>query len=72
MKGKNAIRCCFCCCPQFSEQTIYLYGNFLSRKDNKVNTKNDNYQGFTRDYELNNGNQNFSVEELEVYKLTFE
>ena len=41
-------------------------------KDNIVGAKNDNYQGFTIDYELNNGKSNFSVEELEIYQLIFE
>ena len=38
-KDLNAIRCCFCCCPQFCNNTIYLYKNFLSSKDNYVNSK---------------------------------
>ena len=71
IKGKNAIRCCSCCCPQFSNDTIYLNNKFLTSKCN-VNSKNDNYQGFTYDYELNNGIYNFIVKELEIYHLIFE
>ena len=71
IKGKDAIRCCFCCCPQFCENTIYLYHNFLSRNDNFVNSINDNYEGFTIDYELNNGTKNFTVIELEVHQIFF-
>ena len=72
IKGKEAIRCCDCCCPQFCNGTIYLYKNFLTIGNNSVNPKkNENYQGFTYDYELNNGNQNFSVKDLEIYQLTF-
>ena len=63
IKGKDAIRCCYCCCPQFCENTIYLYKNFLSRNDNMVNSKEDNYKGFTMDYELNNGSRYFTVME---------
>jgi len=73
IKGKEATRCCNCCCPQFYKETIYLYGNFLTNFKNFVNPKrNDYYQGFTDDYELNNGKRNFSVEELEIYQLIFE
>ena len=28
-KGGFAIRCCYCCCPQFYQDTIYLNNNFL-------------------------------------------
>ena len=72
IKGKDAIRCCNCCCPQFSEDTIYLCANFLSHNSSNVSKINDNYQGFNLDYELNNGTQNFIVKDLEVYQLTFE
>ena len=72
IKGKDAIRCCCCCCPQFAENTIYLYKNFLTNNENLVNTKNDNYQGFTYDYELNNGVQKFNAKELEIYQLIFD
>ena len=73
IKGKEAIRCCFCCCPQFYKGTIYLYQNFLTNTSNCVyQKKNDYYQGFTNDYELNNGKANFSAEDLEIYQLTFE
>ena len=72
IKGKDAIRCCLCCCPQFAENTIYLYKNFLTNNENLVNTKNDNYQGFTYDYELNNGVQKFNAKELEIYQLIFD
>ena len=72
IKGKDAIRCCDCCGPQFSDNTIYLRNNFYSRTDNYVNQRNDNYQGFTKDYELNNGNKNFGIKEMEVFQLIFE
>ena len=70
-KGKDAIRCCDCCCPQFSKNTIYLYHNFLSQNNNFVNSKDDNYEGFTIDYELNNGTKNFTVIELEIHQIFF-
>ena len=70
-KGKDAIRCCNCCCPQFCENTIYLYKNFLSQNENFVNPINDNYEGFTIDYELNKGTQKFSAIDLEVHQIIF-
>ena len=71
IKGKDAIRCCGCCCPQFCQSTIYLNPNFLTNKSCYVNSKNENYEGFTMDYELNNGNQYFSALELEVHQIFF-
>ena len=70
--GGKAIRCCYCCCPQFSINTIYLYGNFL--KNNRSFTctaKEGSYIGFNSDYELNDGISNFKVSELEVFQITF-
>ena len=73
IKGKEAIRCCHCCCPQFYQETIYLYKNFLRNTSIFVNSKkNDYYQGFREDYELNDGKKNFSIKDLEIYQLTFE
>ena len=71
-KYKDAIRCCHCCCPQFCDNTIYLYGNFLSRTDNYVGQTSDNYEGFSFNYELNNGIQNFKVMDLEIYQIYFD
>ena len=68
-KDLDAIRCCDCCCPQFCDNTIYLNENFLSSKDNFVNPIKDNYEGFSSDYELNKGTQNFKVVDLEIYQI---
>jgi hypothetical protein len=70
-KSSSAIRCCSCCCPQFYSSTIYLKHDFLKHKNNCVGGKNDNYEGFIKDYELNNGNSNFKVLELEIYQINF-
>ena len=70
--GGKAIRCCYCCCPQFSINTIYLDGNFL--KNNRSFTctaKEGSYIGFNSDYELNGGTEYFKVSELEVFQITF-
>ena len=73
IKGKDAIRCCWCCCPQFYPNIIYLYKDFLTNKQNYVNNKNnDYYEGFTIDFELNNVKQYFSALVLEVHQILFE
>ena len=72
IKGKDAIRCCSCCCPQFYKNTIYLYSEFIKKKESYVDyKKNSYYEGFTIDFELNNGKQYFSALELEVHQISF-
>jgi len=71
-KGEDAIRCCFCCNPQFYNGGIYLKKNFLNRNDNNIGPKNGNYLGFEKDYELNNGISNYKILELEIYHFNFE
>ena len=71
-KDLDAIRCCDCCCPQFCNSTIYLYGQFLSKGGNFVGQVKDNYEGFSSKYELNNGSQYFKALEIEVYQILFE
>lgn len=48
-----------------------LYGNFLSGTGNCVGSANDNYEGFSSDYELNNGTQSFKALDLEIYHILF-
>ena len=70
--GGDAIRCCYCCCPQFYQNTIYLNNNFLKGNNSQTCTsKEGNYIGFNSDYELNDGIQSFKVSELEVFQITF-
>ena len=70
--GGNAIRCCYCCCPQFYQNTIYLNNNFLKGNNSQTCTsKEGNYIGFNSDYELNDGIQCFKVSELEVFQIKF-
>ena len=68
-KDLDAIRCCYCCCPQFYN-TIYLRGNFLSSQ-NHVGGVNVNYEGFSSNFELNNGSQYFKALDLEIYQILF-
>ena len=72
IKCQDTIRCCYCCGPQFYNGVIYLHINFMNTNNNYCGQKNGNYMGFTKDYELNNGTNNFKILELEIYQFTFE
>ena len=53
---------------------IYLYNDFL-KNDNLTfdkNNGNKSYSGFNCDYELNNGEQYFSLDEIEVFQIILE
>ena len=53
---------------------IRTYDNFLARKDCHTCTKSDaekSFYGFEKDYELNNGEQNFTVQEMETFQISF-
>ena len=71
-KGGNAIRCCYCCSPQFYSSTIYLNKDFLKGNNSSTcKAKEGSYLGFNSDYELNDGTPTFKVSELEVFQITF-
>ena len=72
-KGKDAIYHDNNYGPSF-KYCIYLYNDF-SKNENSTcdkNTANNRYSGFNRDYEFNNGEQNFSVAEIEVFQIILE
>ena len=53
---------------------IRTYDNFLARKDCHTCTKSNadaSFYGFEKDYELNNGKQNFTVQEMETFQISF-
>ena len=53
--------------------TLVLTGNILTNQynDKNTNTMNNYFEGFTRNFELNGGNQYYYVEEFLVYSLNF-
>jgi hypothetical protein len=53
--------------------TLVLTGNILTEQyeDKNTNTMNNYFEGFTRNFELNGGNQYYYVEEFLVYSLNF-
>ena len=59
--------------PSF-KYCIYSNNNFNENSNftNNKNNCNNYYSGFERDYELTNGDQFFSIKEIEVFKVLFE
>ena len=57
----------FACC-------IDLYNDFSKNENYTCDKNNANkcYSGFNRDYELNDGEKNFSVAEIEVFQIILE
>ena len=53
---------------------IYLYNDFSKNENYTCDKNNANkcYSGFNRDYELNDGEQYFSVSEIEVFQIILE
>ena len=53
---------------------IRTYDNFLANNNSHTCTKSDankSFYGFEKDYELNNGEQNFTVQEMETFQISF-
>ena len=57
----------FCYC-------LYLKNDFSKNENGTYDKNNANkcYSGFNRDYELNDGEKNFSVAEIEVFQIILE
>ena len=43
----------------------------LKDKGNTCTCSDSYYEGFSKDYELNNGKQNFYIQEIEIYQVSF-
>lgn len=46
-------------------------GNFFQKGGRSCEMKNNPYNGFLRDYEINDGEKNFGIKEIEVYQVFF-
>ena len=59
---------------EHADYPILIYGsNFFNNSNHYTCTvKNCFYNNFSFDYELNKGKRNFEVDEIEVYKVSFE
>ena len=56
-------------------QPIYIVNNCLSNKDSYTCSKSKadaSFSGLEKDYELNNCEKNFTVEEMETFQIKFE
>ena len=51
--------------------TIKIQSNMLDDKSNTCITSESYFEGFTNDYELNNGSKYFIIEEIEVFQVIF-
>ena len=71
-KGDNAIYCGNNNLINFYNgkgcSSLYVYNDCLKAQGNTC-TKTDTSYNFSKDYELNNGNQNFYVSEMEIYEI---
>ena len=59
--------------PCFSESNYYIISikkNMLKDKGNTCIAKESYYEGISQDYELNNGEREFDVQEIEVYQIS--
>ena len=59
----NNNRCCY--------PIIVNGGNFFKNEGGSCNKNDCPYDGFEIDYEINGGNRNFEIKEIEVFQLTF-
>ena len=73
IQGKDAIVHNNCFGPSFY-YCFYSYNKFNGNSNYTYDKNNCNnyYSGFERDYELTNGDYNFSIKEIEVFKVLFE
>ena len=49
--------------------SLHIANNFFLNNNNTCNLKDTSFEGFNSDYELNNGNQNFKILNLEIYEI---
>ena len=73
-KGENSIFCSKWFLINFyngngSFSTLVVTDNCLKNLSNTCCKNDSSFQNFTIDYELNNGNQNFNVSEMEIYEI---
>ena len=52
--------------------TIYIFNEILKDKSNTCLIFDSHFIGFTSDYELNNGEKDFLIKEIEVYQILFD
>ena len=70
-KDKTAILCNKNIGPCFGDKFFEIFDNFEKNGGKFYDKDNCGYLGLDKDYEITNGNEDFSVEEIEVYKINF-
>ena len=50
---------------------FYIPSNMLQSKSRACTTKSSRFDGMTVDYELNNGEQCFYIQEIEIYQILY-
>ena len=74
MKDKDAIYCNSNYGPCFASQSYFIiniHSSIFKQQGNSCLTSQSYYQGITSDYELNNGELYFNIEEIEVFQIAF-
>ena len=72
-KMKNGNNICFDNCCFIQAHCFVLTGNILSNKYKMPNKNNISqyFEGFTEDFELSGGYENYTINKFEVYQLEF-
>ena len=73
-KGCDAIYCHKNNISNFAGKSwffIHIDSNCLNSDSNSCQINDSNYEGMEKDYEINDGNAFFKINELEVYKIKF-
>ena len=66
---ENTISCCSNLGPYF-EDGIIIYEDFKQENQHYVDCGQSQWNGFGNNYELNNGNRYFSIDEIEVFRIS--
>ena len=70
-KGKNAILCNNNMGPCYGDKFIQIFDHFLDKGGKCYQKENCEFTGIEDDFEITNGIEEFTIEEIEVYKLNF-
>ena len=58
--------------PCFGDKLFQIFDNFLTQGGIRFNKDNCGYIGMEYDFEITNGMEEFSIEEIETYQLKFD
>ena len=72
INNENAIVCDPAMGPTFGSPLFHIYDNFLSKGGLCCAKDNCGYSGQDSDFEITNGDEEFGVQEIEVYRISFD